>query len=98
MPERKKKPVMNGAAAPVATVKQGRPSKEHVVPPPDPSPRTQRVVKSFAFEPHEDEKANGGVKPRKPQKGYSRKKTTPDTPWSASTLRGFGIGMMPIAG
>lgn len=98
MPERKKKPVMNGPAAPVATVKQGRPSKEHVVPPPDPSPRTQRVVKSFAFEPHEDEKANGGVKPRKPHKGHSRKKVVPDTPWSVTTFQGQGIGMMPIAG
>lgn len=84
---------MNGPAAPVATVKQGRPSEEHVVQRPDPSPTTQRVVKAFAFESHEDEvadedeKVNDGVKPCKPQKGHRRKKVAPNTLRSASTLR-----------
>lgn len=80
----------------VSGVKQGKPSEAHVVPPPDLSPRTQRVVKAFAFESHAE--ANGGVKPRKPQKGHGRKKVAPDTPWSASTFQGFGIGMTSLAG
>lgn len=99
MPRKNMKLVHAAAVAGTTTVpevKQGTPSEAHVVPRPVIPAKTQVIVRTFAFESHAE--ANGGVKPRKPQKGHGRKKVAPDTPWSASTFQGFGIGMTSLAG